>query len=205
MYSKEEKTRAVKLYIEYGLKATAAIRELGYPSRVQLASWYREWQDGGGGSHEHSLERYTTGQKKAAVRHCLTHGKCNALTRRELGYPKCASKLAEWIDEHAPGERRAAETRTFDTQEKAAAVEALVSRETSAQEVADKVGCTRSVLYKWERGLLQGEGPAMPEDDAKKLAQPRKKPAAAPADIDALEAKKAGLENELRPKTWTAK
>jgi putative transposase len=43
MYSKQQKTRAVKLYIKYGLKATATIRELGYPSHVQLVSWYRKW------------------------------------------------------------------------------------------------------------------------------------------------------------------
>lgn len=43
-------------------------------------------------------------QKRAAARHYLTHGRCDALTRCELGYPKCAAKLAEWVDEYAPGE-----------------------------------------------------------------------------------------------------
>ena len=96
MYSLEQSKRAVELYIKYGLKATAAIRELGYPSRTQLVSWHREWRENGGRLTDRSLERYTPEQKRAAVRHYLTHGRCNAFTRRELGYPKCTAKLAEW-------------------------------------------------------------------------------------------------------------
>ena len=42
MYSPEQRKRAVGLYIRYGLKATATIRELGYPSRAQLVSWHRD-------------------------------------------------------------------------------------------------------------------------------------------------------------------
>lgn len=42
MYSLEQRKRAVGLYIRYGLKATATIRELGYPSRAQLVSWHRD-------------------------------------------------------------------------------------------------------------------------------------------------------------------
>lgn len=48
MYSLEQRKRAFGPCIRYGLKATAAIRELGYPSRAQLASWHREWQESGG-------------------------------------------------------------------------------------------------------------------------------------------------------------
>lgn len=79
------------------------IRELGYPSHAQLAGWHREWQENGGRLTDRSLEQCTLEQKKAAVRHCLTHGRRDALIRRELGYPKCTAKLAEWFDEYAPG------------------------------------------------------------------------------------------------------
>ena len=95
MYSLEQRKRAVELYIKYGLKATATIRELGYPSRAQLASWHRERQENGGRLADRSLERCTLEQKRTAVRHCLTHGRFNALTRREPGCPKCTAKLAE--------------------------------------------------------------------------------------------------------------
>ena len=104
MYSLEQRTRAVELYIKYGFKATATIRELGYPSRAQLVGWYREWQDNGGALRGRNLERYSEGQRRAAVNHYLEHGRCNAYTRRELGYPGSTQKLREWIDELAPGE-----------------------------------------------------------------------------------------------------
>lgn len=198
MYSLEQRKRAVELYIKYGLKATATIRELGYPSRAQLVSWHREWQENGGRLTDRSLEQYTLEQKRAAVRHYLTHGRCNASARRELGYPKCTAKLAEWIDEYAPGERRATQPRVFDASEKAAAVKALASRASSAQEVADLVGCTRSALYKWKRELLEEE-PPMSEDRPSKPARTRGRSPATQADIAALEARKAELEElELR-------
>lgn len=41
MYSYEVRVRAVQLYIKYGRSAAASIRELGYPSRKNLARWYR--------------------------------------------------------------------------------------------------------------------------------------------------------------------
>lgn len=196
MYSLEQRKRAVELYIKYGLRATATIRELGYPSRAQLVSWHREWQENGGRLTDRSLEQYTPEQKRAAVRHYLTHGRCNAFTRRELGYPKCTAKLAEWIDEYAPGERRATQPRVFDASEKAAAARALASRASSAQEVADLVGCTRSALYKWKRELLREE-PPMSEDRPSKPARTRGRSPATQADIAALEARKAELEAEL--------
>ena len=196
MYSLEQRKRAVELYIKYGLKATATIRELGYPSRAQLVGWHREWQESGGRLTDRSLEQYTLEQKRAAARHCLTHGRCNASARRGLGYPKCTAKLAEWIDGYAPGERRATQPRVFDASEKAAAARALASRASSAQEVADLVGCTRSALYKWKRELLKEE-PPMSEDRPSKPARTRGRSPATQADIAALEARKAELEAEL--------
>lgn len=196
MYSLEQRKRAVEPCIKYGLKATAAIRELGYPSRAQLVSWHREWQENGGRLTDRSLEHYTLEQKRAAVRHYLTHGRCNALARRELGYPKCTAKLAEWTGEYAPGGRRATQPRVFDASEKAAAVKALASRSSSAQEVADLAGCTRSAPCRWKRELL-GEETPMSEDRPSKPARTRGRPPATQADIAALEARKAELEAEL--------
>lgn len=43
MYSLEDRIKAVKLYIKYGKSAAAVIRELGYPNRHSLASWYKEY------------------------------------------------------------------------------------------------------------------------------------------------------------------
>lgn len=135
-------------------------------------SWHREWRENGGRLTDRSLEQYTLGQKRAAARHYLTHGRCNAFTSRELGYPKCTAKLAEWINEYAPGERRATQPRVSDASEKAAASRAPASRASSAREVADLAGCTRSALYKWRRELLKEE-PPMSEDRPGKPARTR--------------------------------
>lgn len=52
MYVLEQRTRAVEPCIKHGLKATATIRELGHPSRVQLAAWHKEWLETGGSLHD---------------------------------------------------------------------------------------------------------------------------------------------------------
>lgn len=170
MYSRGQRIKAVELYIKYGLRATATIRELGYPSRVQLKAWHNEYLSEGGTLPGRSLGRYTQEQKQAAVDHYLEHGRCNAYARRELGYPKSTGKLAEWIDELAPGERRTTEPKAFAASEKASAVEALVTRESTAQEVADEVGSTRCTLCKWKREILAEEEPPMPDPKSDTLS-----------------------------------
>lgn len=187
MYTTKEKTRAVELYIKYGRKAAAAIRELGYPSRAQLATWYKEWEANGGSLPDHSMERYSAEQKRAAVEHYLSHGKCNAFTRRELGYPGCWKLLADWVDEFAPGERRTTRPKTFAIEQKQDAVEALETRDRTAGEVARAVGSSRCSLYKWRRELIGGRGGAM--DDGTKAED---------LSIEALEARRSELEAEVR-------
>ena len=41
-YSREQRDRAVDLYVKYEHSAADVIRELGYPSRTILYVWYRE-------------------------------------------------------------------------------------------------------------------------------------------------------------------
>ena len=94
MYTLEQRERAVELYVRYGRKATATMRELGYPkSRQQLRAWHREWEERGGALEGRSMQRYTDAQKRAAVDHYLEHRRCGAYARRELGYPKSWKKL----------------------------------------------------------------------------------------------------------------
>ncbi|WP_130811143.1 hypothetical protein [Olsenella sp. Marseille-P4559] len=159
-------------------------------------SWHREWQENGGRLADRSLGQCTLEQKGAAARHCLTHGRRNASARRGLGYPKCTARLAERIDGYAPGERGATRPRVFDASEKAAAARAPASRASSAQEVADLVGCTRSALCKWRRGLLEEE-PPMSEGRPSKPARTRGRSPATQAGTAALEARKAEPEAEL--------
>lgn len=43
MYSLEQRKRAIKLYIKYGLKAAPVIRELGYSDRHLLKKWHEDY------------------------------------------------------------------------------------------------------------------------------------------------------------------
>lgn len=108
-YTREQRQRAVELYVKYECCAADVIRELGYPSREALRMWHRDWLDeqGTGVSSQRGerYARYTEEQKRAAVDHYLTHGRRASRTMRQMGYPS-KEVLASWIDELAPGERR---------------------------------------------------------------------------------------------------
>ena len=185
MFSLEDKTRAVELYVEYGKKAAPVIRELGYPCRATLVAWYREWERGGGSLTERSLERYREEQKRAAVDHYLPHGKCGSFTRRELGYPKSWAKLAEWIDALAPGERGRTEPRVFTAAEKVDAVSAVAVRGAPVAEAAKAVDASRGSVCKRKGRLLSGEDGAMADSKAR-------------PDGAALEARACGFEDQIR-------
>ena len=164
MHTLERRTRAVEPCIKHGLKAATTIGELGHPSRVRLAAWHREWLETGGSLHARgrASEAYSAEQRRAAVDHCLEHGRCDAHARRELGYPKSYQRLADWIEELAPGERRTTEPGTFTLGQRQRAVTALVGRAGSAREIADEAGSSRRAPRKW-KGELLGEGPDMTE------------------------------------------
>ena len=108
MYSYEERMKAVKLYIKYGLCAADTVRELGYPYRKMLARWYKEYKETGD-LHKQFIKRpkYTPEQMKAAVDYYLEHGRNISRTVRTLGYPS-REVLTEWISELAPGTRKCA-------------------------------------------------------------------------------------------------
>lgn len=109
-YSRQQRERAVDLYIKYEHSAANVIHELGYPSRTILYVWYRERLEeertgvpsGRGQRHR----RYSDEQKQAAVDHCLEYGRRPGRTMRMLGYPKSKELLMAWIDELAPGQRK---------------------------------------------------------------------------------------------------
>ena len=91
-YSKEQRDRAVDLYIRYERCAADVIHELGYPSRGMLPVWYRERLEeertGRQSTRGKRYRRYTDEQKRAAVDHYLGHGRRLKRTMRALGYPK---------------------------------------------------------------------------------------------------------------------
>ena len=97
MYSYDDRTRAVELYIKLGKRAAATVRQLGYPTKNALKSWHREFEQ----RHDlplgyvRSKSKYSDEQKGLAVEHYLAHDRCIAATRKALGYP-CRQTLADW-------------------------------------------------------------------------------------------------------------
>jgi len=105
MYSREERMRAIRLYIKCNKSASDAIRELGYPDRKTLRVWYRNYlnEQKTGVSHDKYIRipKYTKEQKETAVRYYFEHGCCYSKTVRILGYPN-RETLRQWCCEIAP-------------------------------------------------------------------------------------------------------
>ena len=107
MYSYEDRIRAVHLYEQYGRRAAAVIRELGYPDRHMLVKWYKEYlREGDLKKSVRHLPKYTSEQRTAAVEFYLRHGKNMNLTIHVLGYPG-RTTLSQWLSEDCPEEKRA--------------------------------------------------------------------------------------------------
>lgn len=200
MYSREEKLKAVELFMKYDMSPTSVIRELGYPVRATLYAWHDEYLKNGGdipssGKHR----RYSDEQKRIAVDHFFDHGQCLARTMRTLGYPS-QELLAAWIDELAPGRRlkRANTARISDNQKEHAVIE-LVTRTESAKRIAEKFGVERATLYNWKRRLLNEEVPCKMTEkrDDRSIEELEEYAEALRRDIDRLELQRAILEGTV--------
>jgi putative transposase len=102
MFSYEDRLRAVPLYIKLGKRTGLTIRQLGYPTKNALMSWYREFE----GNHDLRAgyarrPRYPEADKRRAVDHYLDHGRCIAVTIKALGYSSRAL-LSAWLQELHP-------------------------------------------------------------------------------------------------------
>lgn len=107
MYSAEQRAKAIETFAKFGCSAADTIAELGYPSRVTLRNWWKEYQISGDEFLERRRRRprYSDEEKRGAVDHYLEHGKSLARTIRAMGYPS-REVLASWVDELAPGRRK---------------------------------------------------------------------------------------------------
>jgi len=161
MYSYEDRLRAVQVYIKLGKRVSLTIRQLGYPTKNALKTWYREYE------RSHDLlagysrnAKFSEGDKQRAVEHYLEYGRCIAATVKALGYP-CRSLLRAWLQElHPQPARVVGRTQELAPEAKQSAVIALCTRPASAQAVADQVGVSRGSLYKWKNQLLGHDAPA---------------------------------------------
>ena len=164
MYSYEDRIRAVKLYLKLGRRIAATIRQLGYPTKNSLLSWYREYQahEDLARVYERTKTKYSCEEKSFAVEHYLNHGRCVSFTLSALGYP-CRKVLGDWIDELHPRTRmrivgKARGVPHLETT-KHAAIIALCTRQGSAQAIAEQLAVCRPTLYNWKNQLLGQEVP----------------------------------------------
>lgn len=166
MYSYEDRIRAVQLYLKLGKRIRATIRQLGYTTKNSLKAWHREYEQ----CHDlragyvRVAPRYSAEQKRIAVDHFLSHGRCAATTWKALGYPSRGT-FAKWIEELCPeiGKRivgRVAGSVPKSHEARQAAVIQLCTREGSASVVARRAGVSRPLLYNWKNHLLGQEVPA---------------------------------------------
>ena len=179
MYSYEERIRAVRLYIKLGKRVAATIRQLGYPTKNALKSWHREYERclDLPVSCKRSKRKYSEAQKKLAVEHYLSHGRCIAATIRTLGYPGRAW-LSAWIHELHPEMRKCAVGTTERLPRspalRQAAVMALCTRQGNALAVAQKLGVCRPTLYNWKNKLLGPEAPASMKQNNESPPEPER-------------------------------
>ena len=166
--SREQRDRAVDLYVRYERYAADVIRELGYPSRGMLPVWYRERLEeertGVPSRRGERYRRYTDEQKRAAVDHYLGHGRRLKRTMRALGYPKSHGLLTAWIDELAPG-RRKLRHGPVPEELKRKAVVAAASGRSESRDAAAGLGVEASVVGKLETADARRiQGDARDED-----------------------------------------
>jgi len=169
MYSYEDRLRAVRLYIKLGKRVGATMRQLGYPTKNALKSWYREYeQERDVRTGYARLPKYSPDDKERAVRHYLECGRCLAATIKALGYPSRGA-LRAWLQELHPEacSRVVGRSRDRAAVDKQAAVIALCTRQGSAKSVAQDLGVSRPTLYNWRMQLLGEEASAAmkPEQD----------------------------------------
>ena len=171
MYTYEQRMTVVKLYIKYFHRASAVIRELGYPNRHVLVNWYKEYEATGDlhrTSQQGKHQKFTEDQKRIALEFYQEHGRSFTLTVRALGYPGMTT-LKVWVNEAFPNRKKycisGGAMVKFPQEKKEQAVIDLCARAGSAKEVADAHGVNPVTLYEWKKQLLGGgKSTAMPRN-----------------------------------------
>ena len=165
MYSHDDRTRAVELYIKPGKRTAATVPQLGCPTKNALKGGHREFD------RRHDLplghvrlkREYSDEQKRLAAGHYLTRDRGIAATRKALGYP-CRQTLADWVVELHPDAARHLAGRARSVPRpaglKRAAVIELCTRQGSAKAFAGQLGGSRPTLHNWKNKLLGREVPA---------------------------------------------
>ena len=200
MFTYENRNEAVKLLIKYDMSYSDVIRELGYPSKMALRNWYKEYIMCGGLHSSYKKEpKYSLEEREHAVTYYIEHGKSVSRTVRNLGYPSRPT-LEKWIIEIAPEQKKhcicGGTVIKCSQEKKEKAVISLCTRDSSANKVAAENGTTRGTLYKWKHQLLKEEDIAIMNHNDNKRKKPRNDGAAGVNKPD-LNAEKADLTQQL--------
>ena len=200
VYTREERIKAVELYIKHQKNATPVIRALGYPGRKTLPRWYKiyiEEQETGILHYgrlwllKHPLE-----DRKYAVQCCIENG-CNyTKTSREIGYPG-PKTLKVWCDELAPGACKERIGKRYNIEDKRHGVEVFCSREVSSYKVSAMLGISRSALYKWKIALLGKECENAMADQEIELSSKSKEELLSEIELLKKQMKRLKLENDV--------
>ena len=161
MYTHEERTRAVNLYIAYHHNAEMVIRKLGYPSQPALMNWYKEYKETGELREKSKVySRYSQAEKARAVAHYMKSSQNLRETCRVLGYPH-RFLLREWVDEYYPEQKKSRKSGIlkYTLEQKEAAVKEMLNRDetVTVTAIAKKHGTTKASLYNWKNELLGEE------------------------------------------------
>lgn len=189
MYTKEQRQRAVGLFIECK-SHTAVANALGYPSRWALDRWHQEYLDNGAVKESRTKWfKFSEEQKRIAVAHYLENGRNLSATVRALGYPS-RTLLGTWAEELASGERkRQRSTLKYSTEQKLDAVLSLCARDKTVDDIALEQGIDKVSLYTWRRQLLGEE----PETIMAGITDGQ-----LPDDVESLQKMKDSLKKDLR-------
>ena len=153
MFSEEEKNRAIKAYIANNYNAKKTVEELGYPSAVALAKWYKAYNPPKKPKPKRKRRLYSKDEKQKAVDLYLKNS-CNLKkTVRELGYGS-ATGVLKWCRERIPEQVSQPIPRNWKTDYaenvKRQAVLDLCSGEFSKKELSEKYGISGATLYEWK-------------------------------------------------------
>ena len=199
MYSAEQRAKAIETFARSGCSAADTIAELGYPSRVTLRNWWKDYQIGGDEflEREHCRPRYSDEERQGAAGHYLEHGKSLARTIRAMGYLS-REVLANWVDELAPGQRKYRgpnpKKGVLPIEMKVQAVAELEARSGGGAEVAGRYGVSRGAPCVWRREILGHDEGASEE----KGAPVRKRHDELPDDVEELERMQSDLKARVR-------
>lgn len=107
MYTLADRMKAVELYLKYDRSSAAVRRALGYPSKRALRQWVDQFETIGTlhAGYRARPEKYSDGQKQAAIDFYRQHGRNLQRTVNALGYPSQLT-LGQWLDEAVPDRRR---------------------------------------------------------------------------------------------------